>query len=80
MLALNVEKQELVNRLMGRGKVSGRADDQDINIIENRITVYNRETSPVINYYEAKGKFKAINGMGTIDEIFQRLCAAVDMI
>lgn len=80
MLALNVEKQELVNRLMGRGKVSGRADDQDINIIENRIAVYHRETSPVINYYEAKGKFKAINGMGTIDEIFQRLCAAIDVI
>lgn len=78
MLALQVEKQELINRLMGRGKVSGRADDQDINIIENRITVYNRETSPVIDYYEAKGKFKAVNGMGTVEEIFQRLCKAID--
>lgn len=78
MLALQVDKQELVDRLMGRGKVSGRADDQDINIIENRIAVYNRETAPVINYYEVQGKFSAINGMGSIEEIFQRLCRAID--
>lgn len=78
MLALQVEKQELINRLLGRGKVSGRADDQDINIIENRISVYNRETSPVIDYYDALGKFKSVNGMGTIEEIFDRLCKAID--
>jgi adenylate kinase len=78
MLALEVEKQELINRLMGRGKVSGRADDQDINVIENRIAVYNRETAPVIDYYNAQGKFKAVNGMGTIEEIFERLCSAID--
>jgi len=80
MLALQVEKQELVNRLMGRGKVSGRADDQDITIIENRIAVYNRETAPVIDYYEAQGKYKAVNGMGTIDEIFKRLCQPINSI
>lgn len=78
MVALEVEKQELVNRLMGRGKVSGRADDQDINIIENRITVYNRETAPVIDYYNASGKYKPVNGMGTVPEIFGRLCKAID--
>src|SRR5512145_2463989 len=72
MLALQVEKEELVKRLMGRGKVSGRADDQDLSIIENRIAVYNRETSPVIDYYQAQAKFSAVNGMGTIDEIFDR--------
>jgi adenylate kinase len=80
MVALDVEKQELINRLMGRGKVSGRADDQDINIIENRIAVYNRETAPVIEYYNAKGKFKSVNGMGTIGEIFGRLCGAIDKV
>jgi len=80
MLALQVEKQELVNRLMGRGKVSGRADDQDINVIENRIAVYNRETSPVIDYYDALGKFRSVNGMGTIDEIFGRLCQVIEEI
>ena len=78
MLALQVEKQELVNRLMGRGKVSGRADDQGISIIENRIAVYNRETSPVIDYYAAQNKYKAIDGMGSIEEIFGRLCGAID--
>lgn len=80
MAALQVEKQELVNRLMGRGKVSGRADDQDINIIENRISVYNRETTPVIDYYNEKGKYKAINGMGTVEDIFERLCKAIDVV
>jgi adenylate kinase len=78
MVALEVEKQELINRLMGRGKVSGRTDDQDINIIENRINVYNRETAPVIEYYDTRGKFKSVNGMGTIEEIFGRLCGTID--
>jgi adenylate kinase len=80
MVALEVEKQELVNRLMGRGKVSGRADDQDLNVIENRIAVYNRETSPVIDYYSAKGKFSPVNGMGSIEDIFGRLCKAIDNV
>jgi adenylate kinase len=80
MIALEVEKEELVKRLQGRGKVSGRADDQDIAIIENRINVYNRETAPVIDYYNAQGKFKAIQGMGTIEVIFERLCKAIDAL
>lgn len=78
MVALDVDKQELINRLMGRGKVSGRADDQDMQVIENRITVYNRETAPVIDYYSGQGKYKAVNGMGTIEEIFDRLCVTID--
>lgn len=80
MLALEVEKEELVNRLLGRGKVSGRADDQDISVIENRITVYNRETAPVIDYYNEQSKFRSIDGMGSIDEIFDRLCSAIDKL
>jgi adenylate kinase len=80
MLALEVEKEELVKRLQGRGKVSGRADDQNIAVIENRINVYNREKSPVIDYYRSKGKFKAIQGMGSIDAIFDRLCVAIDAL
>jgi len=78
MVALDVEKQELINRLMGRGKVSGRADDQDISVIENRITVYNRETAPVIDHYSAQRKFRAVNGMGSIEEIFTRLCKTIE--
>lgn len=80
MLALEVEKQELISRLMGRGKVSGRADDQDLQVIENRIAVYNRETAPVIDYYNARGKYSSVNGMGTIDEIFARLCSRIDSL
>lgn len=78
MLALDVEKQELVDRLLNRGKDSGRADDQDISVIENRIAVYNRETAIVANYYKAQGKHTSIHGMGSIDDIFNRLCATID--
>ena len=78
MVALDVEKPELINRLMGRGKVSGRSDDQDISVIENRITVYNRETAPVIDHYSGQGKFRAVNGMGSIEEIFARLCKTIE--
>lgn len=78
MLALEVEKDELVKRLLGRGQVSGRADDQDVSIIENRIKVYNSETAPVINFYDIQGKYRSIQGMGSIDEIFDRLCKAIE--
>jgi adenylate kinase len=80
MVALEVKKQELISRLLGRGKDSGRADDQDLDIIENRIAVYNRETAPVIDYYSARGKFSSVNGMGTIGEIFGRLCSTIDKV
>ena len=80
MLALEVEKEELIKRIQGRGKIAGRADDQDMNIIENRINVYNHLTAPVINYYTLKGKFKAIQGMGSIEAIFNRLCLAIDTL
>ena len=55
-LSLEVEKQELINRLLSRGKDSGRADDQDESIIENRINVYNQKTSPLIEYYKKQGQ------------------------
>lgn len=77
MLSLNVEKQELIDRLLNRGKDSGRADDQDLSVIENRIAVYNRETAIVQDYYKAQGKLKDIQGVGSIDDIFNRLCTAI---
>ena len=73
MLSLEVEKQELINRLLSRGKISGRADDQDRSIIENRISVYNEKTSPLIEYYRKQDKYYGINGMGSIEEIAGRL-------
>ena len=80
MLALEVQHEELVKRLLNRGKDSGRADDQNPAVIENRIAVYNKETSPVINFYDTQKKFRSINGVGSIDDIFGRLCAAIDAL
>jgi adenylate kinase len=80
MLSLEVERQELINRLMGRGLVSGRADDQDQSVIENRINVYGQKTAPLITYYGAQGKHFGINGMGTIPEIAERLKTTVDLL
>ncbi len=80
MLSLEVEHQELVNRLMGRGMVSGRADDQDPAIIENRIDIYGRKTAPLIGYYQAQGKHIGIDGMGSISEIAGRLKKTVDRL
>lgn len=80
MLALFVDDDELIKRLLIRGKESGRSDDQDQSIIENRILVYNKETAPVIDFYENKNKYKSIDGVGSIDDIFTRLCDAIDSI
>ena len=78
MLALEVNEDELVKRLLNRGKDSGRSDDQDEAIIANRIREYNAKTAPLANYYTAQNKFKGINGIGEIDSIFGALCAAID--
>jgi len=80
MLSLEVERQELINRLLNRGKMSVRADDQDQSVIENRINVYNEKTSPLIGYYKKQGKCYGINGMGTIEEIAGRLKRAVEKL
>jgi len=80
MLSLEVEKQELIDRLLNRGKESGRADDQDVSVIENRINVYNQKTSPLIEYYKAQAKHSGINGMGTIEDIAGRLNIAVEKL
>lgn len=73
MLVLEVEHDELVKRLLARAEESGRPDDRNENVVENRINVYEEKTEPVINYYKAQGKCMPVNGMGDIDEIFIRL-------
>lgn len=78
MLALDVKEEELIKRLLLRGADSGRADDKDENIIANRIKVYNEQTAVVADFYAAEGKFEKINGVGSKDEIFSRLCNAVE--
>jgi adenylate kinase len=80
MVALVVPEDELVKRLLLRGKDSGRTDDTDENIIRNRIQVYNRQTAVVADFYAAQNKFKTIDGVGSIDEISHRLYAAIDGI
>jgi adenylate kinase len=80
MLSLEVEEQELINRLMNRGKISGRADDQDINVIKNRIEVYHQKTSPLKEYYLKQEKLSIIDGMGSISDIAERLISAVDKL
>jgi adenylate kinase len=73
MLVLVVDHDELVKRLIARAELSGRADDKDPAVIENRIDVYKDKTEPIINYCNQKGLYQPVNGMGTIDDIFGRL-------
>lgn len=78
MVALEVPEKELIKRLLLRGKNAGRADDQNEEVIQNRIEVYRRQTAIVADHYQKQGKFKAIDGVGSIDEIFDRICQAID--
>lgn len=78
MLALEVPEEELIKRLLLRGQESGRSDDMDENIIRNRIKVYNEQTAVAADYYNKQGKYHAIDGVGSIDEIFERICHIID--
>jgi adenylate kinase len=78
LIALEVDDDEIVARILNRGKTSDRADDNDESIIRKRIDVYNRETAPVFDYYAQTGKTKRINGIGSIEDIFGRLCNEID--
>lgn len=78
VLALDVPRELLIERLMERGKTSGRVDDQDLDTIKKRFEEYEAKTSPVSEYYQKQNKFNAIDGVGTIDEIFGRLCDAIE--
>ena len=73
MLVLEVEHAELVKRLVARADLSGRPDDKDPAVIENRIDVYKEKTEPIINYCRERGIYQPVNGMGSIEEIFERL-------
>ena len=78
VLFLEVEEEELIKRLVHRGKTSGRTDDADENIQRKRQEVYKNETLPVAAYYSKFKKVVTIDGMGTIDEIFSRLSSQID--
>ncbi len=76
LLDMQVEREELVSRLLNRGKISGRSDD-NLETIQQRLIVYEEKTKPVSGFYERLGKYRAINGMGTMDEIFDRINAVL---
>ena len=80
MYALDVATDELVKRLQLRGEVSGRADDMSLDVIHNRIDVYNKKTKPIIDYYSAQNKYTAINGIGDIEDIFERLSKQIEVL
>jgi len=80
LIALDVNDEEIVKRLLERGKTSGRADDTDESIIRNRINVYKKETTPVYDYYDETGHSMKVKGIGSIDDIFNRLCTELDKL
>ena len=78
LIDLQVERGELITRLLKRGEISGRSDD-NIETIEKRLEVYETQTAPVALYYKKLNKYAYIDGMGTIDEIFGRIAFAVEV-
>ena len=77
-VALDADDSILVARLLERGKTSGRPDDQDEEKIRNRYQEYNEKTAPLMDYYKGQGKFHAVNGIGTIAEVTERLNLVFD--
>jgi adenylate kinase len=80
MLVLEVNDLELMDRMKKRALVSGRADDADEAVINNRIAVYQAKTEPVINYGRKAGVSRMVDGVGSIDDIFARLCRHIETI
>ena len=80
MIALEVPEEELKKRIKERGKTSGRTDDQDEAKIANRIKVYQQETMPVANYFKEQQKLASIQGVGTIEDIFTKICSEIDQL
>lgn len=79
MLNLEVDRQELIARLLKRGQVSGRSDD-NLETIEKRIRVYEERTFPVIDFYKKEGTYTPIRGVGEINDIFKRISDAIDAV
>ncbi|HUV00840.1 MAG TPA: adenylate kinase [Bacteroidales bacterium] len=80
MLVLEVDHDELVKRLVGRAELSNRPDDKEPSVIENRIDVYKAKTEPIINYCRERGIYQAVDGMGTIEDIFIRLSDKMNLL
>ena len=78
MIYMDVPEEELVKRILLRGKDSGRADDASEDVIRNRIEVYRQQTAIVADHYTKQGKYAEVNGLGTFDEVFDRLAEVID--
>lgn len=79
VLGLEVEEAELIERLLKRGQVSGRSDD-NLETIKSRLEVYNNQTTPLKDYYVTEGKYNAIHGMGSLESIFNRIEETIDKL
>jgi adenylate kinase len=79
-VALEADDNILVARLLERGKTSGRPDDQDEEKIRNRYDEYNQKTAPLMHFYAAQNKFYAVDGIGSIEEVTERLSAVLDQL
>lgn len=80
LIALKVSKKELVQRILERGKTSGRPDDKNKELIETRVSEYNNKTKAVADYYAAQSKQHKVEGIGSIDEIFSNICKEIDKL
>lgn len=78
MIDIHVPEEELVRRILLRGKDSGRADDASEDVIHNRIKVYREQTEVVGAYYARQNKYFEVDGVGSMDEVFDRICRVVD--
>jgi adenylate kinase len=78
LVALDVSEDELVKRLLNRGKTSGRSDDTNESVIHQRLAVYRNETAPIADHYKKLKRFQPIKGEGTVDEIFNAICQVID--
>lgn len=78
MINLEVDNAEITERLLKRGETSGRSDD-NLETIEKRIRVYECQTAPVIDFYKKEGTYRGIDGQGTVDEIFERISAVIEV-
>lgn len=80
LIALEVNEDEIVKRILERGKSSGRPDDNSEEIIKKRFSVYNQETAPVFGYYSAQDKTQKVKGLGTVEDIFNHLVEIIDKL
>jgi len=80
VLSLVVDDEELVKRLLLRGQSSGRTDDSDEKVVRDRLQVYKNQTLPLAEYYRKQNKYVELNGIGTVEEIFERLCLKIDRL